>query len=168
MRLRVLLLSVLTTSCSTTRPPDLPVLCREIPWGSEPVGGVDADTRRIIVHVDSIPRGGGGEALIRVDYLGAGHVSFEAPPPPTAAAVSAAFTLTGIFHGCFAEAPAAIFIRTPAAPRKKAWLRISSDRTVGVRVETGAPGPRSTVVSDWIVVAPGDSGRGSWLMGGTP
>jgi hypothetical protein len=168
MRLGVLLFSAIGAACSTTSPPTLPVLCREIPWESETEADAGADTLRIIVHVDSIPRDAFGEALVRVDPLGAGHVAFESPPPPTAAAVSATFTLTGVFHGCFAEDPAAVFVRTPAAPQGKAWLRISADRTVSVRVETGEPGPRSKVVSGWIVVEPGESGRGRWSVDGAP
>lgn len=143
-------------------------MCREIPWGAEADAGPGGDTLRVIVHVDSIPHGTSGVVLVRVDSLGAGHVAFESPPPPTAAAVSAAFSLTGLFHGCFAEDAAAVFVRTPAAPRRKVWLRISADRTVGVRVETGEPGARSTLASDWIVVAPGGSGSGGWTPGGAP
>ncbi len=168
MRPRVLLLAMLGAACSTEPPSIPPVMCREIPWGSGAGSRTIADTLRIVVHVDSLPGDTSGEVLVRVDPLASGHVVFASPPPPTAAAVSATFTLSGVYQGCFAEDPAALFVRTPVAPRAKVWLRIAADRTVTVRVETGEPGPRSTLLSEWIVVDPGASGRGGWRMGDGP
>lgn len=161
----VLLPALLASACAPAEPLVLPVVCRALAGTDVPKAAAGpGDTLEVLVHVDSLPAGTSGAALVRVDPLDAGTVAFESPPPPTAAVVSAAFSLAGVFQGCFDAAPATLLVRTPAAPRGKAWVRIAADRPVRVQVRTGAPGPDALAVSAWAVVLPGASGRAAWRV----
>ena len=158
----VLPLLAVMVACGLGDPVMMPVSCETLvsPPGEAVPADVD-DLLVILLHIDSIPRS--GEVLVRVDPLDeVGAVSFVTAPPPTAGAVSLATTTSGLFQGCFSEAPAGFVLRTPVAPRDKAWLRVSSDRTVSVRVETGEPGPAAVRASHLLTVEPGSSGRTSW------
>ncbi len=154
-------------ACGFGDPAMLPVQCAVLPGpaeGAVPVGS--GDSLGIVLHIDSISRA--GEVLVRVDGLSeVGALRFETRPPPTAGAVSLASTTAGVFQGCFGEAPAGFVLRTPRAPRDKVWIRVSSDRPVIVRVETGEPGPQAIRISQPLVVEAGSSGRAAWT-GGRP
>ena len=92
-----------------------------------------ADTLEVVLVFDALPRGSGGLRL-RVDGLAEpGLVAFEAPRPGAAAA-GLSLEAPARYHGCAAAASRGIELRAPVPPRAKAWLRVSTDRPVRVRV----------------------------------
>jgi len=98
-----------------------PVACRV----GEP--GASADTLSVEIHLDSLPTGGGGRVLARVDALEDGFVEFEGGGPQAAAA-GLQVTPAGRLLGCAGEAPSGFRFITAARHLDKAWLRVSSER----------------------------------------
>lgn len=116
------------------------------------------DTLELLVRLDEVPPGG-GSVRVRVDPLAEPGVVTFTDAPPTAVAAAMALAPPPLFQGCAAAAPTGMELRAPAAPRGRAWVRISSDRPVRVRVVAGATsgGPA--------VVAPGASATVDWEEG---
>lgn len=158
LRLRSLVAATLLAACTSV--PDLvPVTCAAttLPADGPPVA--PADTLDLVIHLDRSPK---GAVLVRVDPLDEdGVVTFQGTPPPTAAAVAMALTLSGTFQGCVAPAAPGFVLRAPEAPREKAWVRVSSDRPVRVEVRTGE-GREVTRVVTGLSVDPGASARADW------
>jgi hypothetical protein len=114
------------------------------------------DTLELVVVLDSVPPGA-GTVRVRVDGLAEpGLVQFFMPPA-TAAAAGMALTPPASFQGCASIAAAGIELRAPAAPRAKAWVRVTSDRPVRVRPRIS--GRRSQAP---LVLEAGTSGIVGW------
>jgi hypothetical protein len=149
--------------CTGPQPASVDVACAAfaLPGGSadgteatarEPGAG---DTLEVVVVFDSLPRGSGG-VRVRVDSLAeGGMVSFLAPRPGSAAAGMALATPPR-YDGCAALAPDGLQLSASHAPRRKAWVRISTDRPVRLRVAGG----RQTLPP--LVVTPGASALAPW------
>ena len=56
------------------------------------------------------------------------------------------------YHGCAALAPVGLELRAPFPPRGKAWVRVSTDRPVRLRLRASAP----------VLTRPGKSALASW------
>jgi hypothetical protein len=149
--------------CARPEPASVDVACAAfaLPGGSadgadgaarEPGAG---DTLEVVVVFDSLPRGSGG-VRVRVDSLAeGGMVSFLAPRPGSAAAGMALATPPR-YGGCAALAPHGLQLSAARAPRGKAWVRISTDRPVRLRVAGG----EQTLAA--VVVTPGASALAPW------
>jgi hypothetical protein len=186
-RLPALLMAVLVSGCRP-EPPAAAVTCAvetaadtsgaegSDTAGAEPAGAAgDTGRRRILsasmdtitvrVHVGEPPPSGVLRLMVRADPLSEpGAVSFAEGTPSTAAAVALALTERAVFHGCLGEAPTAFRLRASSAPRSRAWLRVSTDRPVSVRLTVGEQGVDRRSVS--IPVAPGTSAEASWRAEG--
>ncbi len=140
------------------------------------------DTLFIQPLLGAPPRRGRTDVLVRVDSLHVrGAVSFSAPPPPTAAAVSIALTTDATFQGCLNPAPGGFRLLAAEAPRGKLWIRVSSNRpvvvhapslatppgTVPERSDAALPGPPSRP-DRFLTIAPGSSARRRWDVGSAP
>lgn len=119
------------------------------------------DTLDVRLHVTEPPRSNAVRLMVRVDPLSEpGAVAFGEGAPGTAAAVALALTEAAVFQGCLGRAPSGFRLLASAAPRARAWLRVSADRPVTVWLTVGREGMggRSARIS----VAPGASGETSW------
>ncbi len=152
-----LVLAVL--GCTGPETAAIPILCSEIAPtepGASPIAA--GDPLELVVVFDSVPAGPGGVRL-RVDGLAQpGLVHFTAPPP-TAAAAGMTLDVPARYHGCAAGAPFGFELRAPHPPGSKAWVRVSTDRVVRLRVHAGAH------AADPVVAAPGESALGAWDAG---
>lgn len=166
-RLPALLIAALVTGCGS-EPAAVAVECAVETLG--PAGSADprgprtaSDTIDVLLHVGAAPPSGSVRLMVRVDPLSEpGAVTFGAGTPGTAAAVAVALTERAVFHGCLGEAPSGFRLTASAAPRGRAWLRVSADRPVAVRLTVGEEdaGGRAAVVS----VGPGGSAATSWVQ----
>jgi hypothetical protein len=142
--------------CAPTTAADVPVGCAAFrltaDTATEPTA---SDTLELVVVFDSLPRGSGGLRL-RVDALAeAGMVTFAAPRPGSAAA-GMSLQVPARYHGCAAMAPDGLELRASYPPREKAWVRVSTDRPVRLRI---AGGDRTLTPS---VTRPGESALVRW------
>jgi len=112
----------------------------------------------VTLTLDLVEEASRGKVLVRVDGLGDGFVTFQ-DPDPSAAAAALAVTPAGRFVGCAGFSVAAFRLRTPARLARKAWLRVSTERTVKLTL-TAEDG--SSLSSGETVVAPGASAVASW------
>ena len=157
-------------ACGRVSEAAVPVRCTEIQAASSPVAAPGApagglapplavspdDTLELVVMIDSVPPGP-GTIRVRVDGLGEPGLVQFVMPPPTAAAAGMALAPPATFQGCATVAAAGIELRAPAAPRSKAWVRVSAERAVRVRPRIA--GRRSQAP---LVLAPGTSGIVGW------
>ena len=120
-----------------------------------PVG--PTDTLDLLVILDSVPPGPGSVRL-RVDGLAEPGIVRFFQPPATAAAAAMALTPLPSFQGCAPVAATGLQLRAPRAPHGKAWVRVSTDRTVRLRVTIlgGRPTTQPALVD------PGASGVARW------
>jgi hypothetical protein len=118
------------------------------------------------------------DVLVRVDPLNArGAVSFSAPPPPNAGAVSLAVTSDATFQGCLNPSPGGFRIHAREAPLGKLWIRVSSNRPVVIhppRLAAHGPAPtrdirrgagagaQSSEPPEGLTVLPRASARARW------
>ncbi len=146
----------------------VPVTCSEIhaagapsapapgPGGPPALGVGPEDILEIVVVLDSVPPGP-GSVRVRVDGLAEPGVVAFFMPPPTAAAAGMTLQPPPTFQGCAAAAPAGFELHAPAAPRAKAWVRVSSDRPVRVR-----PRAAGRAIAKPLLLTPGTSGVVGW------
>lgn len=168
MRRAVLLgLVGLLGACRDSGPPT--VVCASTPGASGP-----GDTLAVSLTLGAAPPDGEADVLVRVDPLSTrGALSFSAPPPPTAGAVSLALTADATFQGCANASPGGFRLHADEAPVGRLWIRVSSDRPVVVQAPRLAPpgavaggpaldGPAS------LTILPGSSGRARWRIPPAP
>jgi hypothetical protein len=149
--------------CARPEPASVDVACAAfaLPGGSAGAGDAAArepgagDTLEVVIVFDSLPRASGG-VRVRVDSLAeGGMVSFLAPHPGSAAAGMALATPPR-YGGCAALAPHGLQLSASHPPRGKAWVRVSTDRPVRLRV---AGGGRTLAP---VLVTPGASALAPW------
>ena len=156
MRLRVASLALLLAACIEPQPPPSP------PVGCRATGtGGSLDTLEVVVTLDPLQEGRRGTVLVRVDPLAEGFVTFN-PPDPNGSAAALAVTPAGRFVGCVAFGVAEFRLTTPAVLARHAWLRVTTDRVVRVRVES--PDSLRLSVEDGGIQA-GASGTIAWQQG---
>jgi hypothetical protein len=143
-------------ACAPPTVADVPVSCAAFALTdsqtTEPTAG---DTLELVVVFDSLPRGSGGLRL-RVDGLAEpGMITFAAPRPGSAAA-GMTLTVPARYHGCAAMAPDGLQLGASYPPREKAWVRVSTDRPVRLRIAGGERtlGP--------LITRPGESLLARW------
>ena len=152
--------------CVPVAPEPVSVACAEIQPAAADAPGSEgdtaiaaatvgpADTLDLFVILDSVPPGPGSVGLWVNGLAEPGIVRFFQPP-----ATAMALTPLPSFQGC---APAAArgtsAARGPLAPHGKAWVRVSTDRTVRLRVtiQGGRPTTQPALVD------PGASGVARW------
>jgi hypothetical protein len=156
-------LAALLLACGPPAPEasELGATCAAItPTGAASAEATIRDTLELIVLLDSVPTGAGGVRL-RVDGLAeAGLVTFTAPTPASAGA-GITVVVPAAYHGCAGPAPHGLELAAPYAPRGKAWVRVSTDRTVRMRVRAGShpvrvalADPGQSALVEWGVDAP--------------
>lgn len=152
---------VVPVTCASIRPAATPAGAAAP--GPQPEGSLTPplavgpdDVLELVVVLDSVPDGP-GSVRVRVDGLAEPGVIAFFMPPPTAAAAGMALAPPASFTGCAAIAAAGLELHAPAAPRAKAWVRVSSDRPV--RVRSRVAGRRTGPL---LVIKPGSSGMVSW------
>jgi hypothetical protein len=146
-------------ACAPTSGAEVAATCVSFALTDAPTSEPSArDTLELVVVFDSLPRGSGGLRL-RVDRLAEpGMVSFAAPKPGSAAA-GMSLQVPARYHGCAAMSPHGLELRSPYPPREKAWVRVSTDRPVRLRIAGGERtiGP--------LITRPGESALVPWSAG---
>ncbi|MDZ7781070.1 MAG: hypothetical protein U5R14_14205 [Gemmatimonadota bacterium] len=141
----------------------LPVECRVTRSGSVTA----ADTLYVDFELQD-PLGPGADlrAMVRVDPLDEiGTVEFSGSVPPSTAAVSATLIPGDAFYGCLGEAPERVRLRAPRTPHGRAWIRVSADRPVTVRLH---PNHRPPDSAPTLTVLPGTSAETRWSRRSEP